>query len=172
MRLMHHGLRRHAIKTSSIIHIIFKLLVAILHFLFYYAFTSNLRIVIAHGLLASTTNILEMLFPYFQKEQDLIIFKMHESVHIDHKQSTKTHNTNNTSIHKHHLSNYLGNKSKKSKNSNINNHSNNNSNNNSSNNLNNNSNNDINNNNMIDVKDIYLSKKSAVSELTMDYDDI
>ena len=53
MRSTHRGFLRHFDKFSSSFQLAAKLLTALLHFLFYFAFQSNLEIIIAQSLLTT-----------------------------------------------------------------------------------------------------------------------
>lgn len=75
MRIMHKGLIDHLKHPNRCLHIIFKLIIALLHYLIYYIIKNSLYFILLQSLLTTTTNMLEMLIPIHSKSRTVNILE-------------------------------------------------------------------------------------------------
>ena len=75
MRIMHKGLIDHLKHPNRCLHIIFKLIIALLHYLIYYIIKNSLYFILTQSLLTTTTNMLEMLIPIHSKSRTVNILE-------------------------------------------------------------------------------------------------
>jgi predicted ferric reductase len=69
MRIMHKGVIDHFKEWGRVYHIAFKVSVAVMHYMVYYIVQNKLYFILAHSIIATITNMVEMLIPLYSKSR-------------------------------------------------------------------------------------------------------